>query len=76
MRRYQVYRAIVSAVKSGRIIEPFGTAEFRRTCPGFGKGTYQAFLGKHAKCNGKNRELFVRVARGRYRLIRPYLYGL
>ena len=76
MSKHKVYRAIVEAVRSRQIIEPFRTADFRMACPGLGEGTYKAFLSKHAACNGKNTELFVRVERGRYSLIRPYLYGL
>jgi hypothetical protein len=72
---HKVYRAIVAAVKSGKLVEPFGRAEFRKACPKFGEGTYQAFLSKHAKGNGTDTELLVRVSRGRYRLIRPFLYG-
>lgn len=40
MADHQVYSAIVSAVRSGRLVEPFSCAGFRRTCPGFGEGTY------------------------------------
>ena len=76
MPKHKIYRAIVKAVESGNMIEPFRAADFRITCPGFGKGTYGTFLSKHAACNGKYTELFVRVERGRYSLIRPYKYGL
>lgn len=72
---HKVYRAIVAAVKSKKLAEPFGRVEFRKACPKLGEGTYQAFLSKHAKGNGTNTELFERVSRGRYRLIRPLLYG-
>lgn len=74
MAQHRVYRAIAAAIRSGRLTEPFGRAEFRRACPGFGKGTYQAFLSKHSKGNGKTTELFERVSKGRYRLIRPFRY--
>jgi hypothetical protein len=77
MAQHKVYSAIVRAVKSKQLKEPFGSKEFRAACPDFGDGTYNAFLHKHRKCNpGGNSELFVRVAPGKFRLIRPFKYGL
>ncbi len=74
---HKVYSAIVEAVKSSRLSEPFSRKEFRRACPGLGEGTYQAFLDKHRRGNpGGNSELFEKVAPGRFRLIRPFKYGL
>jgi hypothetical protein len=72
MARHRVYRAIVNAVQSGGLAEPFGPDDFRRACPGFGAGTYKAFLHKHRRGNpGGNSELFERVAPGKFRLLRP-----
>lgn len=72
-----MYAAIINAVRSGRLHEPFGRAEFVAACPGFGKGTYRAFLDKHRIGNpGNQSELFERVGPGRFRCIRPYKYGL
>lgn len=77
MAQHNVYSAIVRAVKSKRLREPFGSKEFRATCPGFAEGTYNVFLNKHRKGNpGGNSELFIRVAPGRFRVIRPFKYGL
>jgi hypothetical protein len=45
-------------------------ADFRRTCPGFGEGTYNAFLFYGAS------ELFKRVSPGKFRLMRPFRHGL
>lgn len=74
---HKVYRAIVRAVKIGWLSEPFSSEDFKQACPGFAPGTYRTFLAKHAKGNpGGNSELFVRVALGRYRCIRPFKYGL
>jgi hypothetical protein len=74
---HAVYSAIVKAVKSGQLKEPFGNQEFRSNCPGFGEGTYRAFLHKHRKGNpGGNSELFELVSKGRFRLVRPFKYGL
>jgi len=77
MPKHKVYQAIVDAVKQGRLNEPFGVSAFRKSCPGFGEGTYKAFLYKHRKGNpGKNSELFQQVAPGRFTLIRPFKYGI
>ena len=49
--------------------------QFRLACPGFGKGTYQAFLDKHSFRNpGGNSELFLRVSPGQFKCIRPFKY--
>lgn len=74
---HRVYRAIVEAVRARRLREPFSVADFEGACPGFGAGTYSAFLHKHARGNpGQTSELFERVSRGRFRCIRPFKYGL
>ena len=66
----QGYRAILGAVLSDRLPEPFAADDFSRACPGFSAGTYSAFLPKHARGNpGGFSELFIRVTRGHYRLI-------
>ena len=74
MPSHKVYRAIVTAVKSGKLKEPFGKSDFRKACPGLGAGTYQAFLSKHCIGNGTTTELFERVSVGKYRLLRPLRY--
>lgn len=77
MSDHLVYSAIVRAVKSGHLREPFEIKEFRIACPGFGEGTYQAFLYKHRKGNpGGTSELFKLVSKGKFRLLRPFKYGL
>ena len=77
MASHKVYSAIVSAVRSGRLQEPFGNADFRRACPGLGEGTYRAFLHKHRPGNpGYNTELFERVSPAQFNLLRPIRYGL
>ena len=73
---HEVYSAIVNAVRNGRLKEPFSTGDFRTTCPGFGDGTYDAFLHKHSVGNrGEASELFDRVEKGRFRCVRPFRYG-
>ena len=77
MSQHEVYSTIVNAVEAKRLVEPFGNNDFRSACPGLGNGTYQAFLYKHRRGNpGGNSELFEQVAPGKFRLIRPYKYGL
>jgi hypothetical protein len=73
---YMVYGAIVAAVKTGRLREPFSKRTFRTACPGLGEGTYSAFLWKHRRGNGKTSELFDLVSPGQFRCLRPFLYGL
>jgi hypothetical protein len=74
---HKVYRAILQAVQSGRLAEPFSNEDFRQACPGLWAGTYQAFLHKHRRGNpGGASELFELVSPGRFRLLRPVKYGL
>ncbi len=74
---HKVYTAIVTSVRAGRLTEPFTVSEFRRACPGFGAGTYNAFLSNHARGNpGGTSELFKRVGPGQYRCLRPFRYEL
>lgn len=74
---HMVYEAIVKAVKSGRLREPFSKEDFRATCPSLGAGTYQAFLWKHRRGNnGQTSELFDLVSPGRFECLRPFLYNL
>lgn len=73
---HRVYESIVRAVRRGALVEPFSKDQFVAACPGFGKGTYRAFLDKHRVGNpGGNSELFERVALARYQCVRPFLYG-
>jgi len=73
---HRVYRDIVTAVRSGRLIEPFSVNDFRNACPGWAEGTYNAFLYKHRKGNyGKASELFEQVGINSFQCIRPFKYG-
>jgi hypothetical protein len=74
---HKVYSAIVVAIKSGRLVEPFSKEDFRIACPGFGHGTYNAFLDKHSEGNpGGKSELFKRESAGRFKCLRPFRYGM
>lgn len=71
-----VYEKIILAVKEGKLIEPFSTKDFQRSCQGLGEGTYKAFLYKHKKGNkGGNSELFDQVGKNLFKIIRPFKYG-
>lgn len=73
---HKVYRAIVNSVNAGILHEPFSTQDFRKHCPGFKNGTYNAFLYKHKKGNRQgNSELFIQVGVNQFILIRPLKYG-
>ena len=77
MAGHNVYAAIVSAVRSGQLVEPFGWRDFRQACPGFVEGTYRRFLNKHRLGNPDGTsELFERVRPGQFRLLHPIRYGL
>lgn len=77
MAGHQVYPAVVSAVRSGALVEPFGPQDFRRACPGFGEGTYNAFLHKHRLGNpGGASELFELVSPGKFKRLRAIRYYL
>lgn len=74
---HQVYKAIITAIRIGKLTEPFSKKDFEMCCPGFGVGTYNAFLDKHALGNpGDNSELFERVSAGQFRCLRPFKYKL
>jgi hypothetical protein len=73
---HNVYSAIVSAIKTGKLQEPFSKELFRISCPGFGGGTYNAFSWKHRQGNGKTSELFVLVSPGQFHCLRPFRYEL
>ena len=75
--KHKVYEAIVKAIRTGRLAEPFTVGNFRSSCPGLGNGTYNAFLYKHAAGNTKgNSELFEKAAPGQFRCLRPFRYDL
>jgi len=74
---HEVYSSIVKAVKTGTLREPFTQRDFKTACPGFGRGTYNAFLWKHLVGNkGGQSELFIKVSPGKFKLVRPVKYGL
>jgi hypothetical protein len=74
---HKVYKAIVEAIRSDRLREPFSKNDFKEECHGFGQGTYNAFLPKHRVGNpGGNSELFERVSPGSFKCVRPFKYNL
>jgi len=73
---HEVYSALVQAVNSGKLKEPFTKADFQTACPGFGDGTYRAFLWKHSRAGSADTLLLEKVAPGKFTVIRPFKYGL
>jgi len=72
---HKTYRAIVEAVKKGKLKEPFTSYDLMKACPELNPITCKVFLPKHRKGNpGNNSELFDVVIT--YKLIRPYKYDL
>ncbi len=70
-RRSKIVEAIDAAIAQGRLREPFSNEDFRAECPGFGKGTYNAFLWKHRRGNpGGETEFFDSVGKNHFRRIR------
>jgi hypothetical protein len=65
----------VQAIRANRLKEPFGCGDFKNACPGFGEGTYKAFLYKHKIGNGSTSELFAQVGIGKFRLLKPANMG-
>jgi predicted aspartyl protease len=65
-RKGRIAQAIDAALRTGELHEPFSSEDFRRACPGLGEGTYNAFLWKHRKGNGKTTELFELLAPNRF----------
>ncbi len=77
MAGHKVYNSIVEAIRTGKLKEPFTSDDFRKACRGFAEGTYKVFLNKHRVGNpGGNSELFLRVVSGKFKLQRPFKYGL
>jgi hypothetical protein len=72
-----LYAEIVYSVRSGKLREPFSAADVKNAYPRWDEKTYGTFLPKHRVGNPMGTsELFARVSRGRYRLLRPIKYGL
>jgi len=70
----RIVGSIDAALASGTLDEPFSNEDFRQACPGFGKGTYNAFLWKHSVGNlgnqGGQTELFVKVGVNSFKRLR------
>ena len=61
---------IYTAVRLGKLAEPFTAEMVKRVCPGWADRTYHVFLNKHRVGNpGRETELFVRISPGQFKLI-------
>ena len=73
---HKVYSFIIKAIENGTLAEPFSIKDFKQNCPRLGDGTYKAFLYKHKVGNkGGNPELFTKIGRNKFVMVRPFLYG-
>jgi len=73
---HHIYDHIVKAVNDNILKEPFNARELIKACPDINKNTCSGFLSKHRKGNpGETSELFIRLEKRRYELIRPFKYG-
>lgn len=63
----RLYQSIAKAISSGKLVQPFRSADIERSCPGFATNTYRNFLAKHAVGNPSGAiELFKRIEVGAY----------
>ena len=78
MARHRVYDTIVARVKEGKLKEPFTTNELFAICgKEIKEGTCKTFPRKHRKGNpGGNTVLFEMVSKGKFKIIRPFKYGV
>jgi len=69
MRKSTIAISIRYAIANKRLPQPFSVADVNRNCNGLLEKS-PAFLSKHAKGNpGNHTPYFVRVARGKYKII-------
>jgi len=60
---------IYSAVRNGKLKQPFNASMVKTACPGWADRTYPVFLPKHRIGNpGSNTELFRQVSPGFYKI--------
>ena len=72
---HSTYRAIVLAVKNGRLEEPFRSKDVKKACPELSHRTCNNFLSKHRINNPSDTtELFERIEHGLFKCVRPFLY--
>ena len=77
MAGHRIYKSMIDAVRANKLKEPFTSDDFRIACPGFAVRTYSNFLSKHRVGNPSGTsELFIRVSEGKFKLLRPFKYGL
>lgn len=76
--QHQAYKVIIQLVKSRKLREPFSPLDIAHaTRQRYNRETLRRFPSKHKKGNvGNDSELFVYLKSGKYRLIRPFKYGL
>jgi hypothetical protein len=77
MAVHVIYRTIVRAIKSSKLMEPFSLNDLIKVCPYLDKYTCMVFLSKHKQANpNETSELFEMDSDGKFKLIRPLQYDL
>ncbi|MGI0017650.1 MAG: hypothetical protein ACREA1_02950 [Nitrosotalea sp.] len=77
MAVHVIYRTIVRAIKSAKLMEPFSLNDLIKACPYLDKYTCMVFLSKHKQVNpSETSELFEMDLEGKYKLVRPFKYDL
>ena len=65
----EVYAAVRSGVRSGKLAQPFSAETVKRACPGYTDGTYRNFFNRHRVGNpGGMAELYVRRGANRFEI--------
>ena len=77
MTVHVIYRKIVRAIKSNKIMEPFSLNDLIKACPYLDKYTCMVFLSKHKQGNpSETSQLFEMDLDGKFKLMRPFKYDL
>jgi len=77
MAVHVIYRTIVRAIKSSKIMEPFSLNDLIKACPYLDKYTCMVFLSKHKQGNpSETSQLFEMDLDGKFKLMRPFKYDL
>jgi hypothetical protein len=74
---HETYKTIIKLINSKKLNEPFYPRDIIKATKVKNPRTFHTFPAKHRKRNPQGTsELFIQQKDGRYKLIRPYKYGL
>jgi len=69
----QAYSKVITAIKSGKLKEPFFPIEATKACRPKNKGTFRKIFASHRRGNPfGNQALFIQLKDGTYKAIRPF----